>query len=196
VPLAAATIGAALAACHFAVKPLHAVRTLYRFTDEFSSAVVTLAAIPVRSQQPLDIVLLNVSDFHVAFFGPATLRVVRPDLVIRSWRILPMVKDTYLLSRTESNGFELAQSGTRTDLTFLALFFRTSGKPLHEGYRLNVEGFLAEVVEMAAGRPARLRFAFPESLEDPQLALLVFRNGRLERVVPPAVGGRLEIPAR
>ena len=52
----------------------------------------------------------------------------------------------------------------------------------------------ARVLAVGERGPSRVRLRFDRSLDDPTLTLLAWSDGRLRRVAPPPVGGRITIP--
>jgi hypothetical protein len=73
---------------------------------------------------------------------------------------------------------------------------RRGDAPFHVGQRIPTALFDAEIRQVAAdGRPLVVAFEFRRPLDSPSHRWVAWRNGRLEEVAPPAVGGETRLAA-
>jgi hypothetical protein len=73
---------------------------------------------------------------------------------------------------------------------------RRADARFHAGQRISTALFDAEVRQVSAdGRPVVVAFAFRRPLDSPSYRWVAWRNGRLEEVSPPAVGGETRLAA-
>ncbi len=114
------------------------------------------------------------SYFHLALSGqPMPAR----------WRALSWAPTDHRLHRTADDTFELEMVDGAME-----------GPHLDAGQVLAIDGLTATVLEMGDIGPSRVRFQLDRSLDDPDVVLLEWREGRLLRFAPPATGASRELP--
>ncbi|WP_433937435.1 hypothetical protein AB3662_22655 [Sorangium cellulosum] len=133
------------------------------------------------------------SDPMASMYPPTIIALESPD-AMSCWSMLSMAKAPHRLTRTGPSSFTLAPIG-RTMLTgaFEALY-RAPSAPIRAGFQVAQCGATIRVAEVEDGRPARIEVDLGAPLEDPGLVLLAWRDGKLRRVAPPAIGEAVELP--
>jgi len=58
---------------------------------------------------------------------------------------------------------------------------------------IDVAGMHATVTAVGRNGPNRVRFRFDRPLDDPGFVFLIWKDGRLQSVAPPAIGEVLEL---
>jgi hypothetical protein len=105
------------------------------------------------------------------------------------------MENPHTLVRVADGVLDLLIEGAPQSLAFTGSVYRPEDAPFHAGDKVHAARFDVEVMDVSDGQPARLRFRFPRSLDDGLYLLLYPREEGLTRVVPPAIGRRLELPA-
>jgi hypothetical protein len=107
---------------------------------------------------------------------------------VRCWSTLSGARSAHRLTRTGRNTFELVPvDRPLLDGTFDTLF-RAADRPFAVGDEAEQCGARIRVAATDNGRPTRLAITTRRSLDDPELVLLVWRDGHLARLAAPAIG--------
>jgi hypothetical protein len=137
--------------------------------------------------------IVAASDPMVYFYPRSILADVAPGSV-RCLSTLSAARSRHHLTRTGRHTFTLELvDRPLLDGSFERLF-RSSDHRFAIGDTTEQCGATVRVVELASGLPTRLAIEMRRSLDDPELPLLVWRDGRLERLAMPAVGSTIELP--
>jgi hypothetical protein len=108
--------------------------------------------------------------------------------------ILSMAAAAHRVRRTGPDTLELSTpEGTLLDGPWPSLF-RDRALPLPRGSVIRTSYMTVTVLDDHAGLPTRASFTFTRPLDDPSLIFLVFRDGRLRRFTPPAIGSVVDLP--
>lgn len=146
-------------------------------------------------EQPLagrDVVVLSLYEQTVALYGGYILR-ARGHEPPRSWLTLSMLTQPAIVSRPDERTLVI-RSINEHWLGTVPRFYRQEGDPLPRGSVVQFEGLRAEVLADAGGRPTKVRFVFPTSIDDPRYLFVVNRGSTLHRWEPIPVGARAGIP--
>jgi hypothetical protein len=186
---------AVLAIVHLGLAPLsalHATRRLAghaRATDTIAAELAT--TLPARAR----VFVIAASDPMVFLYPRGILAETAPG-VVRCWSVLSAAHAPHRLTRTGERSFELAALGRPLlDGSFDTLF-RAPGAAFAPDASIRQCGALVRVLAQVDGKPTRLAVDFMTRLDAPDLTLLEWRSGRLERFVPPAIGASVELPWR
>lgn len=186
-------LAAALAVVHLAIAPVAALREIdklvrrARDTDAIAAEIVRLAPPSGR------VFLVAAADPAVFLYPRAILSDVAPGAV-RCWSVLSAARAGHRITRTGARSLAIEPVGhTLLDGSFDTLF-RGADRPLAAGDTVEQCGAEIRVAEVRDGRPARIEVALRRTLDDPVLAWLIWRDGRLERFALPAVGQTVEVP--
>src|SRR5262249_40795162 len=128
------------------------------------------------------LVILNAPDFRIglhAYFFRQLYRLPMPD----AWRVLSWAPCSHRFRRTAVDAMEME-----------LLDGELNAPALGGGETINVEGMQARVNETRAHGPTRVTFRFARPLDDPSFVFLMWKNGRLQPVSLPPVGGLLDLP--
>ncbi|MFB3896118.1 MAG: hypothetical protein ACE14V_07440 [bacterium] len=97
--------------------------------------------------------------------------------------ILPLT-----LTRIDNQTFDIENNLGLMQLTFDQVL-RGPSQPMHVGEQIVLPGMTVEVRAIADGwQPATARFKFPVPLDNPEVLLLVWKNGKYVPYTPPAIG--------
>jgi len=141
-----------------------------------------------------DLVLLNLPGDLVAIDYPVRVRHEHGSPRPKSYRTLTSALVPIRVLRVADDVLELrvAKPGD-------GLFGYDPKRPdappnrFRAGERRDVEGLSVEVMELEDWAPRRIRYRFPESLDDPGRVFLRFDHGRLRRFEIPKVGAEAEL---
>jgi hypothetical protein len=180
-----------LAAVHVLLPPFFAVYNATS-TVHVARATENVALTAEIGPNRPRVFVIGTSDSVVDLYAAHYLAASAPE-TMACWSTLSASKQAHWLSRTGPSDLQL-----RTE----------SGPMLGEGwaplYRADVRsrvgdevrqcGATFRVVEAVDGRPTAVNVHFDRALEDPSVALLVWREGRLRALRLPSVGEPIRIP--
>jgi hypothetical protein len=127
------------------------------------------------------VVLVTVPDPFVGLY-PSFMRQATGRSYPEAWWPLTLAARDQRLLRTSDRSFELQIiEGNFLTAEFEQLM-RSCSLPLRAGEVISLDGLQVTVLEVDAGGPRRISFAFDRPLEDPKLMLLFWNH------VPPEIG--------
>ena len=145
------------------------------------------------AREGTDVALLGVSDPHLGLY--VGLQRLLSDRRPRSWHSLTMAACEHRLERVAEDTLDVRLVGCRMMENDWERLFSPARRRFEDGEVVKVPGLRVEIVETAGGAPVRLRFQFDRSLDDPDLALLAWRDGALRRLrFPPEGQGQVVVP--
>lgn len=112
----------------------------------------------------------------------------------KSWWLLSMAPFTHKVTRTGEREMEVEIVEGQLCTTLIEQLFRSKDNPLRPGEQFDLKGLIITVLETGDTGPSRIGLEFAEPPESDRYQILVFRNGRYERIVPPALGDSLVLP--
>jgi hypothetical protein len=141
------------------------------------------------------VILLSASDPAIWIYG---LRLARREpsgsTKEACWWVASATKADHRMTQLGSHGFSLETLGT----TFLSgdteRMYRAKRVPLAVGAAVAQCGSSVRVAAAVDGRPTRVDVQVDSALDDPDVALLTWRNGHIERVSFTEVASGLTIP--
>jgi hypothetical protein len=133
-----------------------------------------------------DIVLVNSPSSLLGLFASPTAGVVHDDPGIRVYPLQFGRRSTTWYR--ESNGALVVTYGSPPLLDRFELLLRSHGDPPRPGTRFETGAFSATVLEIDGSGIRKVRFTSRRSFDDPSYRLLVWKDGRFQRVSPPPVG--------
>jgi hypothetical protein len=145
----------------------------------------TVCAAPLDGRGPARAIVAWAPDPPLAGFGGA-IRWYHCRGNIVSWTVMSMSPYPQTLSRTSPTSLTL----TALERPLLdgewEVLFRSPRIPLHEGDTVTQDGGLRITVRaVERGRPSRVVFDFPKPIEESEYRLLVWREGRFDRLALP-----------
>ncbi|WP_437738391.1 hypothetical protein [Sorangium sp. So ce1335] len=182
-----------LALVHVAIAPLLFVAGT-RASADIARKVEGVARTAEIGAPPRKRVFLAAASDPMAAIYASPIVLLESPGAISCWSTLSMAKAPHRLTRTGPSSFTLAPIG-RTMLTgAFETLYRAPSAPLQAGHQVAQCGATIRVAEVEDGRPSRIEIDLGAPLEDPALVLLAWRDGKLRRVAPPAVGEAVELP--
>jgi hypothetical protein len=139
------------------------------------------------------IFLVAASDPLVYLYPRGIAAQVAPGAV-RCWSVLSAARASHRVTRTGERTLELEPIGRTLLSGSFDRLFRAPELPFRAGDAFVQCGATIRVTQVQGGLPSHLAVEWRRSLDDPELALLVWRSGRLERLAPPRVGESVELP--
>jgi hypothetical protein len=147
---------------------------------ERARAIVCKA--PLDGQRPNHAVVVWADEPALAQYGGGTRWFYCPGTTA-TWTVLSLSPAAQILSRPSADSLVIEA----TDQPLLAseweMLVRSPDAPFAGGERIVQDSGLAITVErVARGRPQRVRFGFPQPIEASDFRLLLWRDGRLDRL--------------
>ncbi len=155
-----------------------------------SHAALTLASkaeIPARAG--INVVGIGLSDPLVGMYLSSSLWIApRPQPRPRAVNLLSMSSHDHRVTRTGDRTLEVAiVGGTMLEDAFENVV-RSRDEPLRTGDVVPLGEWTVRILDDVGGRPTRFSVAFDRSVDDPSIALVVWQDGQLRALPPPAVG--------
>lgn len=110
-----------------------------------------------------------------------------------AWWQLSLSQEPQVLTRTGPTTLELAVTRGHFLNSEFEGVFRSPGRPLPKGARVEIPGMTVTVLDGDEEGPTRVGFEFDTPLEDPSLVFLRWKDDALRPVPPPAVGERVQL---
>jgi hypothetical protein len=139
--------------------------------------------------------VLSAPDPIVGGYLPA-VRTLNGLPTFEAWWTTTLAPIDQRLTRTGPASFALEALDDCFMTYNFEVVFHGPQAPLHKGDRVALDGLTVTIEDESACGPTRLGFAFDRPLEDPSLAFLVWRDGRLRRYAPPPVGATEVLPVQ
>lgn len=149
--------------------------------------------VPAAELGGRDVIVLNAISQTVALHGHYLLH-FRGQPTPRSWRSLAMAEFPIIATRTGPKSLELSAVQGGWLRTGAELFFRRDGRTLPAGTAFELPGLSIQIKSDIEGYPSRVRFGFPDSLDDPRYLFLVSTPDGLRRWQVPKLGARAPVP--
>ena len=111
-----------------------------------------------------------------------------------AWQILSAANGDHRFTRTGAARFRLDVIGGAATYNPTEEIFRSPRRPVRVGDSVKLTGATVTVLAVDGLEPTSLDVTVDVPLDNSTLALLMWRNGRLVRLVPPPVGASVEIP--
>jgi hypothetical protein len=174
-----------LAALHLVLAPLQRLATPFLLRRMMFEELAASVQAPELGSSPVagrTLLILNAPDLRIglhAYFFRQLYRLPMPA----SWRVLSWAPCAHRFRRTAPDTLEMELLGCELEAPFL-----------REGEIIETSGMQATVVQEGRNGPQRVRFQFDRPLDDRNLLWLIWKDGRLQSVEPPPIGGTLELP--
>lgn len=139
------------------------------------------------------VLIINAPDPYTGVY-PVMLRYFDGLPRAKSWWLFSMAPFTHRVTRTGEREMEVEIVDGQLCTTLIEQLFRSKKNPMRPGDRLDLKGLVITVLETGDTGPSRIHLEFAEPPESDRYQILVFRNGRYERIVPPPPGTSLELP--
>jgi hypothetical protein len=184
---------ALLAVVHLGLAPLSSLHVMRTMVHRARATEAIARAIAGDAPESGRVFLVAASDPMVFLYPRAVLAQTVPG-VVRCFSVLSAARSAHRLTRTGEKTFLLeALDRPLLDGSFDTLY-RSPDEPFAAGDSVMQCGATIRVASVRDGKPVRLEVTLADSLDASDLALLVWRDRRIERLAPPPVGGRVELP--
>ena len=152
--------------------------------------IASKAQIPARPG--VAVAGIGLADPLLGMYLPMTLCFApRPEPRPMAMQLLSMSAHDHWVKRTDERNLEIAiVDGALLEGPFEALF-RPEGAPFRIGDRVAAGSWTVRILEENSGRPTRFSVSFDRSLDDPSLALLIWKDGGLRALAAPRIGDRV-----
>ena len=137
--------------------------------------------------------VLAAPDAVTAFYPPLVGQVLAPQAV-SVWQIQSMANGDHRFTRTGAASFRLDVLGGAKTYNPVEEMFRSPRTPVRVGDSVKLTDATVTVLTVEGLEATSLDVTVDVPLDNPTLALLMWRNGRFVRLVPPPVGASVQIP--
>jgi hypothetical protein len=182
-----------LVLAHLVLAPLGVVRTVQKL-ERRAHATRAIAERIVQLAPPSGRLFVVAASDPMVFLYP---RGIASDLApgaVRCWSVLSAARASHRVTRTSEHRLTIEPiERPLLDGSFDQLF-RAADRPFSVGDSVVSCGARIGVAAVRQGLPARLEVTLRQSLDDPEVVLLVWRDHQLERFTPPRIGETVELP--
>ncbi|MDH5491117.1 MAG: hypothetical protein OEY14_04130 [Myxococcales bacterium] len=198
-------IGALLLFAHLLMAPLVrlSVELMYIRFSELEQELAERAELELPADA--SVYVLNGSDPAIGLYAGPAILFHRPEALHQAyaWRVLSVAPRPLRILRSGERELELEILPDPDDSdrnpapripTMLEEVFRSPARAMRVAERVEFRDMQAQILRVEAGFPARTRFVFAHPLEDARVWLLVWRDGQLRRLMPPALGETQLLP--
>jgi len=183
---------ALVAVVHLGVEPLSSLRTMHTLARRARATERIARTAEFEPMATKRIFVVAASDPMVFLYPRSVL--AEESSVRRCWSVLSAAKSSHRLTRTGDRSFSLEPLDRALLEGPFETLFRAPERPLAVGDTVRQCGASVRVTRVNRGKPSRLEVTFDTPLDADDLALLVWREGRLRRFDLPATGASIEIP--
>jgi hypothetical protein len=142
--------------------------------------------------RPPRVFIVAASDPLASIYVGAARAVSAPGTA-SAWCILSMARATHRIERIDSRTLVITIRPGMLYGSFEGLF-RSDDAPLRSGDSVELDDARVTVLSNNGNHPTSIQVRFHTSLEDPELRLLVWMDGRLAPLDLPHVGDSVEVP--
>jgi hypothetical protein len=181
-----------LVLAHLVIAPVSSLRSVMKLRDRGRASEA--AAQEIAAATPSSgYVFLLASDPLVFLYPRGILAVTQPG-VVRCASALSAARSGHRIRRVDYRTLQFeAYDRPLLDGSFDSLF-RSEDRPFSVGDTVRQCGASFRVTQVREGRPTAFEVKFDRSLEAADLRILVWSDGHLGRVAPPAIGGTTDVP--
>lgn len=139
------------------------------------------------------VLVVNAPDPYTGVY-PVMLRYFDGLPQAKAWWLLSIAPFTHKLIRTGEREMELEIVDGQLFTTLIEKLFRSSDRPLRPGDRQDLKGLVITVLETGEEGPSRICLEFAEPPGSDLYQILVFKEGKYQRIIPPEIGDALILP--
>ena len=140
------------------------------------------------------VVLLNMADVTVWLYALPLARDAHRDAFGDAcWWIASAAKGRHLLSRTGPQSFSVETIDTTFQRELFEGLFRSRRVPFRVGDEVEQCSAVLRVAALRDELPYRLETRLDRTIDDPSVALLLWRNGKVERIAASELSGGVEV---
>ena len=174
---------------HVVLAPLSFAFGTWQLANSSHAAMEAATKAEIPARQGLAVVGIGLADPLIGMYLPASLYLApRPEPRPSAVQLLSTSAHDHLLKRTDDRTLELTVLNGALLEGALESLFRPETAPLRVGERVPLGAWTVQILQERAGRPVRFAVSFDRSLDDPGLAFLIWKGGRLRALAVPRVG--------
>lgn len=149
---------------------------------------------PVRAAAGRLVIVPASGDPHLSYYFTARRELLRQPPALVSY-VLSMARADHRLTRTAADRFELAALGGELGTTMYEQLVRRPSEAFEVGEEVARTHLRVRVLALGpGGGVTRVEVHLDRALDDPSVLWLGVREGEVVELVPPPVGGTLELP--
>jgi hypothetical protein len=156
--------------------------------------VVINADVGPSSEGRREAFILNAPTSLIAFNALSTWAVETGDANVRFWP-MQLGRRGVRWTRIDDYAFDIESLDTPFLTSMFARVFRSTAEPARSGDHFATPLFEVTIQDVDETGLRRFRVRCQESIDSAHYRFLSFRDGRLKRTAPPAIGESLEIQA-
>ncbi|UJR82922.1 hypothetical protein [Sandaracinus amylolyticus] len=139
--------------------------------------------------------LINGADGVLSVYAAPSIAYYSPEAIGPGarFRVLAPAPHDLRVERTNERTMTIASLVRPRRENVFEQVFRSQEHALHEGDTVVAEEMTVRVLEMDPEGPASFEVALDRSLDDERVCLIVWRDGALRRIAPPAIGESLTV---
>lgn len=180
------------ALAHVVLGPLHFVDGAAALSAASHAAMAAAAAAEIPPVPGVRLFGIGLSDPTVGMYlGTYVLLAPRVGPLPVEMHMLTMTPHDERIRRTDDRTLDIAIEGGTLLETAFETVFRSTGELLPGGAVVRAGCLSIRVLEDVGGLPTRILVTFDRSLDDPSIALLVWRDKALRALSVPALGREL-----
>ena len=180
-------------AVHLVLAPLAFTLTIVALADLARQGREVIFKADLDHSARSHVMVLAAPDAVTAFYPPLVGQVLAPQAV-SVWQILSMANGDHRFTRTGAASFRLDVLGGAKTYNPVEEMFRSPRTPVRVGDSVKLTDATVTVLTVEGLEATSLDVTVDVPLDNPTLALLMWRNGRFVRLVPPPVGASVQIP--
>jgi hypothetical protein len=184
--------GVLLGLIHLILAPLYGVAIQSALITQSRASLETAASSALAGVENDSVIVLPGADHVISLYLPL-IYAHREGVFPGDWRTLSLAPHDHWLRRPRPRSLELEVVDGVMMRSLFEELYRDRRHPLPAGTVLDRRLLRVEILEDEQGAPTRIAFEFDRDLDDPSLRFLIWREGRLQRAVLPAVGGETYI---
>jgi hypothetical protein len=162
--------------------------------SEVARAFALDADLPERDAASTRVYVLAAADFNTAVNLPWLRLVEGPHPLPLSYRRLSPGPMPLELTRPSERVLELNVITSDVRGSAVPSLYRDAGSPVRKGELRQLPGLSVEVLDVLDDNPARMRFSFDRSIDDPGLWFVIASDHGLRHSKLPAVGETVRLP--
>lgn len=180
---------------HVVLAPVATVAT-WQFVLEITRKTETLAArMKDAAGLARHVVLLTAADVSVWLYALPLARDAHVSAVADAcWWVASAVKGGHLVTPTGPQSFSLEATDNGFSAELFEGLYRAQRLPFDAGSEVVQCGATLRIADLRNGRHYRLEVRLDHALDDPAIALLAWRSGKIERIAAKERSGGLSVP--
>jgi hypothetical protein len=185
-PLWARSVVALLGAMQLVIGPLSALAAWQFVSQVEKQAAGVVNQMTHAAADARRVILLTAAgDMTVWVYALQVAREAHRDAVSDGcWWVASAAKGRHLVAQSGPRSFSVEATDSEFLRQIFEGFFRARRHPLGVGYEVEQCGATIRVAALRDGLPHRLEVRLDRPIDDPTLALLAWRDGKIERIAP------------